>query len=107
MTYSWENLDSEKQVKFLSNGSVAIIKPKQSDSNIVPLFCKVCEFPMRNSNDFYAYKEFGCCEKCELKFARTNKEKWNNGWRPDKTSDIWLEYIKERKDSFKPILSFM
>lgn len=107
MSKNWEKLDEKKQIKFLHNGSVVIIKPSLEDKNLVPLFCNLCELPMKDSEDFYSFREFQCCKCCELSFARTNRVNWNNGWRPDKNSNIWLEYIKNRKDSFSPIIQFV
>jgi len=99
----WESLDSEKEIKILSR--VVVVRPKDKRS-VVPVFCPCCSFPMKVVDDFLAYREFECCHHCELKFARTNKERWDLGWRPDQASDTWLEYIQLREVLFKPVFNF-
>jgi hypothetical protein len=60
-----------------------IIKPANSDKEIVPLSCPVCTYLLRTSDDEKSYKNFGCCENCETLWARPNQEVWRAGWRPD------------------------
>lgn len=72
----------------------------ERDSSSMQLFCDVCGFVMRNSNDSTFYQKFGCCEECAMTFAESRKDAWCNGWRPDK--DTLKEYKKQlRKKSLK------
>jgi hypothetical protein len=50
----------------------------------IPIFCPICRFVMRYSEDSDAYQMFGCCIDCEMKFAQPNRDKWIEGWRPNK-----------------------
>lgn len=101
----WESLDSEREIKFSCNNQVISIRPK--DIATVPLFCPVCEFRMKDADDFVAYKQFSCCRNCELKFARTHVEWLESGWRPDKNSEIWREYIKIRELTSQSKIKFV
>jgi hypothetical protein len=91
----------QRDIKILANGKIVVVKPL-IHSVITPLFCEVCEYPMKTSDDSAAYKMFGCCDRCALKFAFGNKEKWEKGWRP--TSEDLKEYKEERELLAKPLL---
>jgi hypothetical protein len=39
---------------------------------------------MRTSEDEKSFRQFSCCETCEVFWARPNQEQWKSGWRPDK-----------------------
>lgn len=61
---------------------------------------------MKVIDDFLSYREFECCHNCELKFARTNRENWVGGWRPDKDSEVWKDYMTTRAQLFRPVFKF-
>ena len=48
------------------------------------LDCPVCNYALRDKNDFLEIKRFGCCTDCTWKFMYPNIEKWKLGWRPSK-----------------------
>lgn len=50
--------------------------------NRVPLFCPVCKRVLRGQNDIDSYREFECCENCDIYWARIDIERWRSGWRP-------------------------
>jgi hypothetical protein len=95
-------LDETREMKILNNGKIVVVKPLDH-SIVVPLFCSVCTFPMKTSDDSAAYKMYSCCDRCGLRFASGNKEKWAEGWRP--TEDELLEYKEERELLAKPLLN--
>ena len=73
----------------ISNGRIQrkgagffIIKPENSRDPI-PLFCPVCSEQMKNVSDSHSYRKYRACFECKTKHAEPNREKWENGWRPD------------------------
>jgi len=100
----WVSIDDHKELKIVADGKLVVIRPKDK-RNVVPLFCPVCEFPMKDSADFLSFREFECCQHCELKFARTHSG-WVEGLRPSKQSVGWLEYIQNRELLFRPVIKF-
>ena len=58
------------------------------------IFCTVCNFLLRDSDDMNAYKTWDVCHVCYLKFIEARKEEWRAGWRP-KEEDI--EELYEEK----------
>jgi hypothetical protein len=49
-----------------------------------PLFCPICNFIMKKSEDFDSFRARGCCLLCDMEFAQQSYKKWENGWRPTK-----------------------
>jgi len=49
-----------------------------------PFFCPVCDHVMSTTIDIESYKDCKCCRDCENDFVDKNREKWLNGWRPNK-----------------------
>jgi hypothetical protein len=47
-----------------------------------PMFCPVCLRPMRDTADHLSFDVHGCCDFCDTHFARPNRVKWAEGWRP-------------------------
>ena len=46
--------------------------------------CPVCDtYSFSGKDDLYMNK-FDCCRTCYFKWVELDKEKWLNGWRPDK-----------------------
>jgi hypothetical protein len=39
---------------------------------------------MSTTIDIESYKDCKCCRDCENDFVDKNREKWLNGWRPNK-----------------------
>jgi hypothetical protein len=67
------------------------------------IFCDLCEALSITAQDLSAKSEYGICRQCELKFFQPNREKWQNGWRPDKASID--SFKKENQKSVYSILS--
>jgi len=91
----WSKFDSYREMKVVSDGKVLVIRPSDT-TTVVPLFCPLCEFSMRNSNDSIAYRKKQCCDKCLL-FCRGNKE--------DFTPEQWEEYLQERQLMTRPLIN--
>jgi len=60
----------------------------------VPMFCGICDFPMRTSDDLLSFRKFECCEGCMLEWAEARQIEWKNGWRPQE--EAVEQYRKER-----------
>lgn len=98
---NWDKYDEKRKFKIASD--VLVIKPASKET-ITPLFCEVCEFTMNSAEDFFSFKDFGCCEKCKLHLVSRDQEGWLQGKRPD--AKIIKEYVQTRKESFKPVFRF-
>ena len=71
-------------------------KPQVDDRET--FFCEVCGFPLKSIEDFQTNSEYMCCHDCFLTFAESNKEKWKNGWRPEKK--LIKNHINKKKKLF-------
>ena len=60
---------------------VKIIIPK--DYTPEPKDCPVCKLAFSKVEDVINYRKYGCCAMCDIKYRFPNREKWENGWRPD------------------------
>ena len=58
----------------------------------------MCRFPLVTGEDFRYHRLHDCCHECFVRFAESIKDKWKDGYRPDKT-DIEA-YIYKRKKMF-------
>ena len=75
----WVESDDDRKITVI--GSITISIPRDY-VNPRPLFCPVCFRPMRFADDVSSYDDHNCCSFCDIHFARPNREKWKNGWRP-------------------------
>ena len=106
--YEWLSLDEHRETAFLEAGKIILVKPKDK-SVIVPLFCPLCEFPMRTSEDSMTFRDSGVCHHCDLKWIRPFDLKH---WTPQSRhlSEYmpvqWEKYIEQRKLLSKPTMSF-
>lgn len=65
--------------------------------DVTPLICPVCDSLLRSLDDEKSYRDFLCCDACSLRWARSNKEKWELGWRPSKDLvEAWLQETQTR-----------
>lgn len=81
--------------KELENGKILLIKPEGEDIG-TPLFCTVCEFPMKTLEDTFSHRKFSCCSKCSNRWSGNKEGDLLKGWIPNKESQEWKEYIQER-----------
>tara|TARA_B100000214_G_scaffold369310_1_gene342160 strand:- start:505 stop:684 length:180 start_codon:yes stop_codon:yes gene_type:complete len=47
--------------------------------------------------DLLYAKRYGVCSSCSMKWAETNLEDWNSGWRPD-DDEIEQEASKRKRE---------
>ena len=48
-----------------------------------PKDCPVCKMAFSHVGDVINYRKYSCCTTCDIKYRYPNREKWENGWRPD------------------------
>jgi len=100
MPETWQTLDANREIKILHEGKLVVIKLK---GIIVPLFCGVCNTPMRTLEDGLSFRKHECCHWCALEWADSEFYDWENGWRP--TKEKIQEVLETRKSTIlKPIL---
>lgn len=87
----------DKTVTSHLDGKLIVIKPSVSDHDniIVPFICGLCEYPMKQAQDAEAYRTHGCCAMCLLHWRL-------HGIQPDKSSDLWREYVARRHLAWRP-----
>jgi len=90
-----------KQIKLLQNGKVVVISPETIDKVIIPFFCPVCEYPIKQAADAQSYRELACCQLCDLYWIRSGLPL------PDKSSERWLAYMERRHMAFIPQVNFI
>jgi hypothetical protein len=104
---SFQQLDNDREIAYVQHPSTkatscCVIRPLNQPNN-VPLFCALCELPLKDTSDFHAHLESQCCNMCKDVFQRPNKQQWDNdGWRPSKDSKAWSSYMETRLASWKP-----
>ena len=96
---------SEPNIKDLCNGKVISISPIDREL-IVPLFCPLCEFPMKTSDDSIAYTQCKTCDRCKNKWENVKNVDLLEKKYPDKTSELWKEYLEVRAFQARPIFKF-
>ena len=60
---------------------VIVIVPKEYEPETKD--CPVCKLALPSVDDVINYRKYGCCRMCDIKYRYPNREKWENGWRPD------------------------
>ena len=45
--------------------------------------CPICKLAFSDISDVINFRKHGCCMACDIKIRYPNREKWENGWRPD------------------------
>ncbi len=48
-----------------------------------PKDCPICKKAFSDLRDIVNFRKWGCCNECDIKYRYPNREKWENGWRPD------------------------
>ena len=77
-----------KKIQSFFNDKIIIVIPKNYKKLIVPLFCKLCKFPMRTKEDVEEFHKRKVCEQCSFEFQ---------GKLPSKKSKEWQNYIQNRR----------
>ena len=50
--------------------------------------CPVCGYLLRDDKDFESYHKRGGCTLCVDTYYYVNADKWEKGWRPDRSEVI-------------------
>ena len=61
--------------------NIVIIVPKGYKPD--PKDCPICRLAFSTLEDVINHKKYGCCTTCDVKYRYPNREKGENGWRPD------------------------
>ncbi len=81
---NWKKIDQINEEKIDSN----IIFKRPIVHDYCPLFCKSCKNIISTIEDVEMMKKESVCELCYITYYYTNKEKWQEGWRPNKKTLI-------------------
>lgn len=92
-------------IESLNDGKVIVVSSMDPKS-IVPIFCSCCTFPMKSAEDSVSYRKHKVCSKCDGRWTNHPDVDWENGIGPDKTSELWEEFIIERAILARPIIKF-
>lgn len=99
--------ENDKKIKTIGDGKVLVVYSKNSHKLKVPLFCPLCDFPMKTQEDASSYKNKGCCDKCDV-YWRSDKS-FELGIKKFKelicTTDKWSEYYEHRNSLSKAIIN--
>lgn len=95
----------EKKIESLHEGKVVVVKPAD-ESNIVPLFCKLCCYPMKTIEDSISYRKVGVCSHCDGRWTNDRRVDWASDITPQKEWEEWVEYIEIRRISARSPISF-
>lgn len=85
----------EKKIESLHNGKIIVVKPTEQNI-IVPLFCKLCCYPMKSVEDSISYRKNGVCYHCDLRWTGDRRINWSIEKYPLKDWEEWKEYIEIR-----------
>ena len=95
---TWHKLNDKQVIKHLSNERIMVIAPKDFKELVIPLYCPLCEFPMKTKEDGLAYRKVELCEKCDYRWTGKVESL-------DKESQEWIDYLQERVLLSKPIIN--
>lgn len=95
---------SLKNIKSLLDGKIVVVANDDETAIKTPLFCDICEFPMKTMEDSIAFRKAGCCNACDMRWGTPSKD-WDikEGVYPKKDSEEWLEYIEIKSLSSRSI----
>jgi len=95
----------EKKIENLHDGKIVVVKPTDT-SNIVPLFCHLCCYPMKTVEDSISYRKVGVCSYCDGRWTNDRRINLKENIFPDKNWEEWAEYIEIRRISARSPISF-
>ena len=74
---------------------------KSSSLSNESFYCKMCDYPLISSDDFYMSENYSCCHDCYLSLIQSKLSDWKKGWRPkQKMID---SYKQKKKDLYKKL----
>lgn len=94
------------EIRALLNNKIILVYPKDIRDKNPPLFCPCCEMPLRNLEDSIAWKISRTCYYCNMRWSGVKDIDLINGVYPDKTTDVWAEYIEIKRISLKTVINF-
>lgn len=94
-----------KTIESLHNGRVIIVKSIEQN-NVVPLFCKVCFYPMKTIEDSISYRKVGVCSHCDNRWSTDKRISWKDECYPQKDWEDWIEYMEIRRIIAKSPIAF-
>lgn len=106
---SFTQLDEQREIKHVLNAdgktACSVIRPINQPPN-VPLWCDVCGFPLKDTRDYHAHLEVGCCGRCQDEFYCSNAEEWKENkeavLKRYYDSGKFDSYVEQRLLSWKP-----
>lgn len=101
----WSKLNNDKKIKTICNNKIIVIASANFEETTIPLFCPLCEFPMKTKEDALSFRQSKCCEKCENRWLNVRGIDLLKGQYPDKSSEEWLEYYETRLIQTRPIIN--
>ena len=60
---------------------IIIVIPKEYKPE--PKDCPICQKAFPDKKDVTNFRIYGCCHSCDIKYRYPNREKWEEGWRPN------------------------
>lgn len=93
----WRSLDATRKI---ADCGLFIIVTATSSSQAIPFDCPVCYVRLSMSIDIESFIEFLCCDSCSIRWARSRKNEWIDGWRP---SDEQLDAAYENRRGYKKL----
>jgi hypothetical protein len=91
----WQDYVGNRKI-MLHKHDFYIVKPAE-DSEVVPLFCPLCEVAFYSPEDETSYLKFACCQSCYNDTVGPRINDWTDGWRPTP------EEMKEKVASRPPL----
>lgn len=99
----WQDYPRKRKISY-RDGYVVIVPGDFNLNKIgMKLFCDVCQIRFGSKEDEKTYKLFGCCSTCANEWAYSNKNEWQNGWRPDADK---IKKSVEKRFFANPIIVF-
>jgi hypothetical protein len=95
----WENLDGKREFKKINDGNVILVAPVGQRQHVVPLFCPLCECPMKTQEDAEVYLKNRLCSHCLKEWGEINPI--------DYKSEKWKEYKEKREILATPIINIV
>jgi len=65
----------------MNKNKIIIRVPK--DYKPEPKDCPICKLAFSAKEDIINFRIYECCKACDTKYRYPNREKWEEGWRPD------------------------
>ena len=91
----WKQYFSDRKIK--DCGDLYIIVPNE-EANFTKVFCDICEYALRTSEDHESYIKNKCCSQCSLKWADKDVVSWKNGNNRPSRQEV-DDYIKNERFS--------